>query len=90
VKKTVKLKVKNKMGLHTRPATAIVKLLRHFRSHVTFTFNRKSINAKSILSILMLAARQGSVITITADGEDSAEVIRQLTSAFESEFGDNY
>jgi len=90
VKHTIKVKVRNKMGLHTRPATAIVKLLRHFQSHVTFTFNRKTINAKSILSILMLAARKDSMITITADGVDSQEVVDQLQTAFDTEFGDQY
>lgn len=80
--------MKNDLGLHTRPATIIVKLLQNCRSDVTFTHKRETINAKSILSILMLAATRNSQITITAEGDDADDVIDKLTVAFNSRFGE--
>jgi len=84
-----KVKVKNSMGLHTRPATAIVKLLQNSKSNVYFTHKKDTINAKSILSILMLAAGKNSSITITVDGEDASTTMANLVSAFENKFDEN-
>lgn len=83
-----KVLVKNKMGLHVRPATTIVKLLQNCKCDVTFKYKQDTINAKSILSILMLAARKNSKITIEVEGEDAEEILGKLVNAFESEFGD--
>jgi phosphocarrier protein len=66
----------------------IVKLLQNCRSNVSFTHKKETINAKSILSILMLAARKNSTITITVDGEDADETMGKLITAFENKFGD--
>lgn len=76
------------MGLHTRPATAIVKLLQNCKSKVEFTYKRETVNAKSILSILMLAVKKNSNITITCDGEDARDTMNLLVNAFDSEFGE--
>jgi phosphocarrier protein HPr len=86
---STKVKVKNKMGLHTRPATAIVKLLQHCKSNVMFTYKRETVNAKSILSLLMLAAGKNSNITITVEGEDADKTMDQLVSAFDNQFGES-
>ena len=71
VKLTCKVKVKNPLGLHTRPAAAIVKMLQPLRSSVFFTYKNETINARSIMSILMLAARKNSQIMITIEGDDA-------------------
>lgn len=81
-----RVRVKNPMGLHTRPATTIVKLLQNAKSDVHFTHRKLTINAKSILSILMLAAKKNSWITISAKGEDAEEVIQKLADVFETQF----
>jgi len=83
-----KLQVKNPMGLHTRPATMIVKLLQNCKSDVTFSYKRMSVNAKSILSLLMLAAKKNSRITITIEGEDADDTLGKLVEAFDSQFGE--
>lgn len=83
-----KVQVKNRLGLHTRPATMIVKLLQHCKSSVEFTCRKESVNAKSILSILMLAAKRNSRITITIEGEDASEVMEHLVTAFDTKFGE--
>jgi len=85
-----KVQVKNSMGLHTRPATAIVKLLQNCKCDVHFTHKRDTINAKSLLSILMLAAAKNSKITITADGDDASLTMGKLISAFENGFGERF
>lgn len=82
------MQVKNPMGLHTRPATAIVKLLQNAKCSVKFTHKKTTINAKSILSILILAAQKNSKITITAEGDDALDIIEKLVEAFDNEFGE--
>lgn len=77
------------MGLHTRPATNIVKLLQFCKSDVFFTYKKETINAKSILSILMLAAKKNSNITITVEGDDADETMNKLIYAFENHFQEN-
>lgn len=88
IKLQQKVQVKNRLGLHTRPATAIVKMLQHCKSDVRFKCRQETVNAKSILSILMLAAGKNSKITITVEGEDAEQVMDQLVRAFEEGFGE--
>lgn len=85
---TKKLTVKNEMGLHTRPATTIVKLLQKVKSDVTFQLGEETVNAKSILSLLMLAAKQNARITVIVEGEDAEKTMTQLSLAFENRFGE--
>ncbi len=88
MKLTCKVRVKNSLGLHTRPATAIVKMLQHCRSDVFFTYRQDRINAKSILGILMLSAHKNSKIVIDVEGEDAQNTMDRLVKAFEDEFQD--
>lgn len=85
---TCSVQVKNSMGLHTRPATTIVKLLQGCKSDVTFTYKKDTINAKSILSILMLAARKNAKINIVVDGDDAKETMDKLIDGFNTHFGE--
>ena len=91
VKLVHKVQVKNNLGLHTRPATVIVKILQNKKCDVKFTCRRTDINAKSILSILMLAAKKKSNITITITGEkeESELTLQELIDAFDSRFGED-
>jgi phosphocarrier protein len=82
------VQVKNDLGLHTRPATIVVKLLQNCKSQVTFTYKKNTINAKSIMSILMLAARKHAKIMITAEGEDAPQIVKQLVDVFDDGFGE--
>lgn len=88
VKLTRKVRVKNALGLHARPASVIVKLLQGIRSEVTFSYRRESVNAKSIMSILMLAASKNSLITVIVEGEDAAEAMEKIVESFENNFGE--
>jgi phosphocarrier protein HPr len=88
VKLTCKVKVKNALGLHTRPAAAIVKMLQPLKSSVYFTYKNETINARSIMSILMLAARKNSQIVITTEGDDAEFAMKVMVRAFEEQFGE--
>lgn len=85
-----KVKVTNRLGLHTRPATTIVKMLHNCRSQVSFTHQKKTVNAKSLLNILMLAAPKNSAITITVEGAESevSPTMDLLVHAFSTGFGE--
>jgi phosphocarrier protein HPr len=83
-----RVRVKNRLGLHTRPATLIVKLLQDSKSDVYFTYKKATINAKSILNILMLAAQKDAWITILINGEDAQATMDQLVENFENGFGE--
>lgn len=87
-KHRAQIQVKNRLGLHTRPATAIVKILQNCKCDVFFTYKKDTINAKSILSILMLAAKKNSKISIEVIGEEAAVTLDKLIHAFESKFGE--
>ena len=88
VKLSCKVKVKNPLGLHTRPAAAIVKMLQSLKSSVFFTYKNETINARSIMSILMLAAKKNSQIVITVEGEDADSAMEMIVQAFENQFGE--
>jgi phosphocarrier protein HPr len=90
VKLERKVKVKNSLGLHARPATFIVRLLQKSRSQVFFTYKAETINAKSIMSILMLAAGKNATIGISVEGEDAEPTLNSLVEAFETAFGENH
>lgn len=81
-----KVRVKNALGLHTRPATAIVKMLQSRKSQVFFTYKHEKINAKSIMGILMLSAHRNATISIDVEGDDAEETMGLLVNAFEKEF----
>ena len=83
-----KLRVKNPLGLHARPATVIARLLQGSTSAVSFVYRKETINARSIMSILMLAATKNSFITVVVEGDDANETMDQLASAFENQFGE--
>jgi phosphocarrier protein HPr len=89
VKLTRKIRIKNALGLHARPATVIAKLLQGIDSSVSFTYRSETVNAKSIMSILMLAATKNSLITVVVEGEDAVQTMDKLVDAFENRFGDH-
>ena len=73
-----KIVVKNKQGLHARPAALFVQLANKFDSQIAVEKDDEKINGKSIMGILMLAAEKGSEITIIAEGDDAQEALDAL------------
>jgi phosphocarrier protein len=75
-----KLTVKNKSGLHARPAALFVQIANKFDSRITVKReeDHEEVNGKSIMGILMLGAEKGSIIVIEADGDDADAAIIEL------------
>ncbi len=82
------IKVKNKLGLHARPASMFVEEACKFESEVFIKKDNTKINAKSIMGILMLAAACGTELILSAEGCDSKEAIEHLTQLIEGKFGE--
>lgn len=70
--------VKNKQGLHARPAALFVQLANKFDSVITISKDDQQVNGKSIMGILMLAAEKGSEIIIVAEGDDAQQALDAL------------
>ncbi|HLG62429.1 MAG TPA: HPr family phosphocarrier protein [Ktedonosporobacter sp.] len=75
----------NKAGLHARPAAIFVQQAQRFQCQITLSKNGKTVNGKSILSLLTLGAEQGDQIMLTADGADAEAAIDRLTLLLEAE-----
>ena len=73
-----KLVVKNKQGLHARPAALFVQIANKFDARITVKRNKEEVNGKSIMGILTLGAEKGSSIIIEAEGDDAHLAILEL------------
>lgn len=80
--------VKNKTGLHARPAALFVQAANKFKSEIFIEKEGKKVNAKSIMGVMSLAVSQGTQITISAEGEDEKEAVEKLVELIESKFGE--
>jgi len=79
------LAVKNRQGLHARPAALFVQVANKFDSRITVKRDNEEVNGKSIMGILMLGAEKDSVIIIEAEGEDAHLAIQELEKIIISE-----
>ena len=82
--------VMNEKGLHTRPATELVKCVSNFKAQVTLHYQNLSVNAKSLLGILMLAAARGAKIRIEAEGDDAEACVSSLIDLAKNKFHMSY
>jgi phosphocarrier protein HPr len=80
--------IRNRAGLHTRPAAAIVKLAAKYKSEFFIEKDGLQINGKSIIGVMTLAAEQGSQLIVRFDGPDEEEAYRAMADLFESGFGE--
>ena len=78
----------NKLGLHARASSKLVMLANQFSSSITISKGNKSANAKSLMTVMMLAANNGSSVTITADGEDAELALAELSALINNKFGE--
>ncbi len=77
--------VKNKTGLHARPAAIFVQMANKYESEITISKDDQKVNGKSIMGILMLAAEKGVRIIIEADGSDAEEAVNELSGILASD-----
>ena len=73
-----KIKIKNSQGLHARPASAFVKIANKFESDVLVKKGSESVNGKSIMGLMTLAASQGSMLEIEISGPDAMDAMNEL------------
>jgi len=76
----------NKAGMHTRPASTIVKIAAKYKANFFISKNGFEINGKSIIGVMTLAAEQGSKLLLRFDGEDEHELAKEMLDFFERGF----
>ena len=80
------VEIVNRLGLHARAAAKLVHMASGFDSHITLAKDGEEVDAKSILGILLLAAAQGSTLTVRADGDDAPAAIEAVTGLIADRF----
>ena len=83
-----KVEIVNKLGLHLRAAAALVQQASRFKSHIELKRDARSVNAKSIMGVMSLAASQGVKLVIQCDGADEAEALKALVDMVQNKFGE--
>ncbi len=78
----------NKYGLHARPAMQFVELANKYNSKIEVSNGTLAVDAKSIMSVMRLAATKGTVLRLTANGEDAEESVEALAALVEEGFGE--
>ena len=81
--------VVNQLGMHARAAAKFVHLATRFEARVKVARERREMDGKSIMGILLLAAPRGSTITISADGADERDAVAALVALVQSGFGED-
>ena len=81
---TTEIQLKNKYGLHARPAAILVKTASLFEAEISVEKDGEKVNGKSLIGLLMLAAEYGSKLKITASGPDAYTAIEELEKLFTS------
>lgn len=82
------LPVINRLGLHARAAARLVNLASTFDSEVQLARNGRTVNGKSIMGVMMLAAGHGSKIEVRIDGPDEVHAMAQLEALVAGRFGE--
>jgi len=83
------LTVSNRLGLHARATAKLVQTLAPFRCNVPMAAKGRDINAKSITGVMLLAAAQGTPVTIRINGEDEAAAMDAVVDLFERRFDED-
>jgi phosphocarrier protein HPr len=81
--------VVNQLGMHARAAAKFVHLATRFEARVRVARERREMDGKSIMGILLLAAARGSTITITAEGADERDAVEALVALVQTGFGED-
>ena len=80
------LEIRNKLGLHARAAAKFVRCAGQFDCHISVNRGEMSVNGKSIMGVLLLAAPQGSVLEIVAEGPDEGAAAAALAELVAAKF----
>ena len=88
--KTIEKKfvIRNKLGLHARPAALFVRTANRFQSDITIQKGKQKVNGKSIMGVMMLAAGPGSHLTIRISGPDASRAMAEIEKLMDHNFGE--
>jgi phosphocarrier protein len=78
----------NKLGLHARAAAKLVTTASRFAAEINISHNGQTVNGKSIMGVMMLAASKGTEITVAASGQDEEEALQAICQLVENRFGE--
>ncbi len=78
----------NKLGLHARASAKFVTTASEFESEIQVSRNDRTVNGKSIMGMMMLAAAKGTEIIVTADGDDAEQALKEIEQLINDFFGE--
>lgn len=81
--------IQNQLGLHARPAMAFVDLANRFQSDIFVSKGSQTVDGKSIMQMMMLAATQGTKLEIHAKGNDAQQAADELASLVNRKFDED-
>ncbi|MCG6955287.1 MAG: HPr family phosphocarrier protein [Gemmatimonadetes bacterium] len=84
------VRIVNRAGMHARPAAEFVKIAGRFNADITVEKDGLEVNGKSIMGVLMLAAEQGSLLRLTAQGVDALQALEALATLVNGGFEEAY
>ena len=79
----------NRLGLHARASAKLVKSAGRYASSIRIGTDSETVDGKSIMGLMMLAATQGTIMTITIEGEDAESAMRDIIGLFEDRFDEH-
>lgn len=82
------IEIINKLGLHARASAKLTQLAAKYQSEVWMTRNKRRVNAKSIMGVMMLAAGKGSKVLLEASGDDEKECFDAIAALIANKFGE--
>jgi phosphocarrier protein len=86
--KELEVRVANRLGLHARAAARFVHLANRFEARIMVTKGGSRVDGKSILGLLTLAAGEGTVLRLTAEGDDAGKALAELEALVRNRFGE--
>ncbi|KAG0919487.1 hypothetical protein G6F32_016125 [Rhizopus arrhizus] len=86
---TTDIVISNKLGLHARAAAKLTQLASKFSSEIFISRGAQRVNAKSIMGVMLLAAGQGTPVTVRINGEDEAAAMEAVVGLFERRFDED-
>jgi phosphocarrier protein len=81
--------ISNKLGLHARPSAQLTQAASRFASDIHISRSGRRVNAKSIMGVMMLAAGQGSTVTVEAEGDDAEAALQAIGQLIADGFGED-
>ncbi|MDT8364322.1 MAG: HPr family phosphocarrier protein [Nitrosomonas sp.] len=82
------LTIRNKLGLHARASAKLTQLASQFNCEVWLSRNKRKVNAKSIMGVMMLAASQGTTVELETNGKDEIPAMEALSALVDDYFGE--